>query len=207
MEKQNNNIILRQISDHIFQSINRIRDDIEYIIFLRQNTKMEEISTDFYIKQIDRFSRDVLITFGHILDNDSTANTLQSLINEINNKKYEKRLAEIRIKTEYLKKHRNKIVAHHDTSYNSQFGDYYPAQPFNYLYPLDPCFSMEILESVDELMGDIFEKLKIDGIGCITFQQTDLKNIFREDILGKADNSRITLEFEHECHAKKCLLK
>ncbi len=142
-QDENKSIILRQITDHIFQCLTRIEDNIKYIVFIRKNSNMRNISELFYIQQIDRFSRDTLITLIHILDKDRKGNTLHSLILQIidkcKRKKMELYLEKLRKDASAIISHRNKVVAHHETDYNSKLGDWYPSQPFGYLYPINPC--------------------------------------------------------------------
>ena len=43
-EEQENQIILRQITDHIFQCLNRIEDNIDYLVFIRKNSNIRNVS-------------------------------------------------------------------------------------------------------------------------------------------------------------------
>lgn len=210
-EKQNNLIVLRQITDHIFQCLNRIEDNIEHIVFIRKNTNIRNISEKFYIEQIDRFSRDTLIIFNHILDKDRNGSTLHSLIVKIKEKQkrrqMELRLEDLRKDAEIIISHRNKVIAHHETRYNSQLGDWYPTQPFSYAYILNPCMCNRVLLKTAKLFWALKATLNIDGIGMANFSDGITKNVFKAKALGmrKIENSGLIIT--HKCRYKDCLLK
>ena len=154
-----NKIELRLITDHLFQTFNRIEENIKYIVFLRKNSKICDVSQKFYITQIDRFSRDTLLSFTHILDNDIRGSTLQAVIHRLDEGNIKKgfniRLKKLRRDAKLITLHRSKMVAHHNTKFNKKFGDYYPMQLFNYCYPLNPCFCMKIKEKACKCMHNM----------------------------------------------------
>lgn len=210
-EDSNNPIILRQITDHIFQCLNRIEDNIEYIVFIRKNNNIQVVSEEFYLQQIDRFSRDTIITFSHILNKDRKENTLHSLILKIKDKqkrkKMELRLEKLRKDSEIILSHRNKVIAHHETSYNSQLGDWYPAQPFNYAYILNPCMCNRIRLKTANLFWDLKSTLGIDGLGMLQYGGGNAKDVFKTKVLGMRKESKNGLVLVHRCRYKDCLLK
>ncbi len=209
-EGQNSPIVLRQITDHIFQCLNRIEDNIEHIVFIRKNTKIRDISERFYIEQIDRFSRDTLITFYHILDKDRNGNTLHSLIVKIKDKekrrKMELQLDKLRKDAEIIILHRNKVVAHHETNYNSQLGDWYPTQQFSYAYILNPCICNRVRLKTAKLFWTLKAILSIDGVG-MHFSGGITENIFKAEALGARKIEDSGLMITHKCRYKNCLLK
>lgn len=211
LEEQNNSTILRQITDHIFQCLDRIEDNIEHIVFIRKNSNIRNISERFYIQQIDRFSRDTLITFNHILDKDRKGNTLHSLILKIKDnqkrKKFELRLEKLRKDAELIIIHRNKVIAHHETDYNSKLGDWYPVQPFNYAYILNPCICKRVYKKTAKLFWDLKYTLGIDGVGMFHFAGDKTEKLFKTKALGAGKTEKNVLTLVHKCRYKDCLLK
>ena len=207
----NEEIILRQITDHIYQCLNRIEDNIEHIVFIRRNSNIRNISDRFYIEQIDRFSRDTLITFNHILNKERRESTLHSLIVKIKDrqkrKKFELRLEKLRKDAELIIVHRNKVVAHHETDYNSKLGDWYPVQPFNYAYILNPCLCKRVHEKTAKLFWDLKYALDIDGVGVFHFAGGKTRKLFKTRALGARKNEDSGLILVHKCRYKDCLLK
>ena len=208
---QNNPIILRQITDHIFQCLNRIEDNIEHIVFIRKNSNLRDISERFYIEQIDRFSRDTLITFNHILDKDRKGNTLHSLILKINDKqkrkKAELQLEKLRQGAQIIISHRNKVIAHHETEYNSKLGDWYPTQPFNYAYIINPCECNRVRLKTAKLFWQLKSVLDIDGVGMFHFAGGKTEKVFRAKALGMRKIENKGLIISRKCRYKDCLLK
>jgi hypothetical protein len=210
-EEQDNSIILRQITDHIIQCLNRIEDNIEHIVFIRRNSNIRNISDRFYIEQIDRFSRDTLIAFNHILDKDRAGSTLHSLILKIKDKgkrnKFELRLEKLRKDAELIIVHRNKVIAHHETSYNSKLGDWYPVQAFNYAYILNPCLCNKVHAKTAKLFWDLKYALGIDGMGMLHFAGGTTEKLFKKKALGARKTENAGLILFHKCRSKDCLLK
>lgn len=204
-------IISRQITDHIFQCLNRIEDNIEHIVFIRRNSNIRNISDRFYIEQIDRFSRDTLITFNHILNKDRRESTLHSLILKIKDaqkrKKFELRLEKLRKDAELIIVHRNKVIAHHETDYNSKLGDWYPVQPFNYAYILNPCLCKRVHGKTAKLFWDLKYTLGIDGVGMFHFAGGRTEKLFKKKALGVRKTENTDLILSHKCRYKDCLLK
>jgi hypothetical protein len=207
----NEEIIRRQITDHIFQCLNRIEDNIEHIVFIRKNSNIRNVSESFFLQQIDRFSRDTLITFNQILDKDRRANTLHSLILKIKDrekrKKMEIRLDKLRKDALIIISHRNKVVAHHETDYNSKLGSWYPTQPFNYTYILNPCSCNRIRIKAEKLFWSLKSLLDIDGIGSFHYGYGKTEDIFKKKALGKRKDTNSGLIISHKCRYKDCLLK
>ena len=203
--------ILRQVTDHIFQCLNRIEDNIEHIVFIRRNSNIRNISDRFYIEQIDRFSRDTLITFNHILNKDRKESTLHSLILKVQDnqkrKKFELRLEKLRKDAELIIVHRNKVVAHHETDYNSKLGNWYPVQPFNYAYIINPCMCKRVQEKTAKLFWDLKYALGIDGVGGFHFAGGKTEKLFKAKALGVRKTENTGLILVHKCRYKDCLLK
>jgi hypothetical protein len=210
-KNQKEEIILRQITDHLYQSLCRIEDNIEYIVFLRRNNKIQDVSQRFYIQQLDRFSRDTIITFDHILDKDRKGNTLHSLIVRIKEKKVRKKmevkLDKLRKSAEIIILHRNKVIAHHETDYNSQLGSWYPTQPFNHAYILNPCRCARISQQTEKLFWRLKSELDIDGVGAFVFGGKDAKDVFKPSVLGEKKDENKGMVLIHKCRYKDCLLK
>lgn len=208
----NEDIILRQITDHIFQCLNRIEENIEYIVFIRKNSNIRNMSEFFYVQQLDRFSRDTLITFNHILDKDPKGNTLHSLLLKIKDKKIRKslelQLEKLRLDAQIIICHRNKIVAHHETDYNSKLGDWYPLQTFNYIYIINPCHCNRVRLKIEKLFWRLKSALNIEGLGMLHFSGSRrMEDIFKTKILGVKEDSKKGLVIVHNCRYKDCLLK
>jgi hypothetical protein len=205
------NIILRQVTDHIFQCLNRIEDNIEYIIFIRKNSNIRNISERFYMQQIDRFSRDTVITFNHILDKDPKGNTLHSLIVKIKDKqkrqKVELQLEKLRKDAQIIISHRNKVIAHHETDYNSKLGNYYLAQPFNYTYIINPCNCNRVRLKTAKLFWNLKYILDINGFCMRHFSGGKIEDVFKTKALGVREDNKSGLFICHKCRYKDCLLK
>lgn len=208
---QNEGTILRQVTDHIFQCLNRIEDNIEHIVFIRKNSNIRNVSERFYIQQIDRFSRDTLIAFNHILDKDRKGNTLHSLILKIKDKqkrqKAELQLEKLRKDAQIIISHRNKVIAHHETDYNSKLGDWYPTQPYNYTYIINPCNCDRVRLKTAKLFWKLKYILNIDGVGMAHFSGGKVENIFKTEVLGMRKYEKSGLIVTHKCRYKDCLLK
>lgn len=205
-------IILRQVTDHLYQCFRRIEDNIEYLVFLRMNNKIQELANGFYMKQIDRFSRDTIITFGHILNKDRRENTLHSLILCIKDKKLrnkmELRLDKLRKDTKLIISHRNKVIAHHEIKYNSQLGDWYPTQPFNYAYILNPCLCKRVSDKAEKLFWRLKSILNIEGVGMFMITGGNYVDLFKKKTLGERSGcKKDTMVLVHNCRYKNCLLK
>ena len=202
--------ILRQVTDHIYQCINRIKDNIEYIVFIRKNSNIGSISQRFYIQQIDRFSRDAIIAFNHILDKDNKGNTLHALILKIKykqkRKKFELRLEKLRQDARTIILLRNKVIAHYETSYNSKLDDYYLGQPFGYVYILNPCHCNKVILKTEKLFWDLKTALNINGFGMQLFAG-NIKDVFKTKVLGVIEKEKSNLVIFHKCRYKYCLLK
>lgn len=208
---QNSEVVLRQITDHIFQCLNRIEDNIEHMVFIRKNSNMRNISEKFYIEQIDRFSRDTLITFNHILDKDRKGSTLHSLVLKIEDKqrrkKVEIQLEKLRKEARLILVHRNKVIAHHETDYNSKFADWYPAQLFNYAYIINPCDCNHVRLKTEKLFWKLKSMLGIEGFGMVHFSGGNIEDVFNKKSLGMRTDGQIGFIIIHKCRYKDCLLK
>lgn len=204
-------IILRQTTDHIFQCLHRIEDNIEYIVFLRKNDKLQQVSQRFYLTQIDRFSRDTLIAFNQIIDKDRKASTFHSLIHNIKDKSLKKkmltRFEKLRVEAEIVISHRNKVIAHHEIAYNSSLADYYPAQPFSYFYSINPCFCNRLKIKFEKLFWHLKQILDIDGVGMFVVGGPDFKKVFKKSALSEKTANKHSIEVIHKCRYKDCLLK
>lgn len=204
-------IILRQITDHIVQCLHRIEDNIEHIVFLRTNAKLQQVSQRFYLSQIDRFSRDTLIAFNQIIDKDRKASTFHYLIQNIKDKKVKKKMMDrfekLRVEAEIVISHRNKVIAHHEVAYNSSLADYYPAQPFGYFYSINPCFCNRLKIKFEKLFWRLKQILDIEGVGMFLISGPDFKKVFKKSALGGKVDKELSIEIVHKCRYKDCLLK
>lgn len=202
--------ILREITDHIVQCLHRIEDDIEFVVFLRKNDNLQQVSQQFYLSQIDRFSRDTLIAFNQIIDNNSNTSSLRYLIRSIKDvslkKKMESRFQKLKAEAKIVILHRNKVVAHHETAYNFDLGDYYPTQLFGYLYCINPCMCNRLKIKFEKLFWRLKQILNVDGVGMRSFGESNLERVFKKSALGKKTSEK-NLEIIHKCRYKDCLLK
>jgi hypothetical protein len=96
----------------------------------------------FTCSKLIGFQETLSLTFNHILDKELKGNALHSLILKIKNKqkrqKAELQLEKLRKDAQIIISHSNKVIAHHETDYNSKLGDYYPAQPYCNTYVTNP---------------------------------------------------------------------
>ncbi|MEI7463282.1 MAG: hypothetical protein WCK03_02685 [Candidatus Taylorbacteria bacterium] len=116
------------------------------------------------------------------------------------------RLEILRKEANILINHRNKVIAHHETFYNSQLADYYLAQPFSYFYVLNPCFCMKLNDKLENFFYKLHRVLGINGIGMLHIGGEDAEKLFNDKYLGK-EKSKKSIQFLHRCCYKDCLLK
>lgn len=172
---------LRRISDYVLSCINRVKDEIDLIASIKKNKRL--FSKKYYIATLslcDVYSRDIIITLNHILDEDTKTSSLFSLVQNISQvkkkKEFSTRLVLIKKKQNAIVQTRNNQVGHFNTKLNVfEKGYSHIHEMYMMMRPRD---TKRILKELEEFYWDVKEELKINGWKMISKPQ--LKDVFKE---------------------------
>lgn len=172
---------LRRISDYILSCICRVKDEIGLIASIKKNRKL--FSKKYQIATLsicDVYSRDIIITLNHLLDEDVKTSSLFSMVANISKvrkkKEFGTRLKSIKKHQNALVQTRNNQVGHFNTKVNVYEKGYsYTHDIYMVMRPRD---TKAILKELEEFYWDVKEELKINGFR-MKYQQ-ELKDAFKE---------------------------
>lgn len=159
---------MRDVSDFIYDSINRLKERIEILDYIDQASNSLIKYRPFLLSIIDVYSRDVVHILSNILDEDektSSLFTFCSFLGESKEKKsIIKKLKDIKTDTNGLIQLRSNHTGHFSTKYNSYDRKNFP---INTPILIDSKYIEKRCRKIEELFWDIKEKLCIDGIFAI----------------------------------------
>ena len=178
----------RNISDYIYNTLNRITTEIELIAFIKRNKDklMQKEEFRIILSMCDVYSRDIIIMLNHILDEDLKTSSLFSMIEGIKairkKKKLKEELKKIKKDLSGLVRSRNNQVGHFNTELNIIENGYsHINHGFMLMRPRD---TKKIIKQLTEFYWNIKEEAKIDGL-LIFHHKNTLRESF-QDLL-KAD--------------------
>jgi len=159
---------LRNITDYIFDCLNRLVENAQLLTYLgkHKNDFLDDIShntTSFVISIFDLYSRDAIITLGNILDEDRQTSSLFTLVDYVKGKKkerYENRLKSIKKSLNLLVRARGNQIAHFNTKLNIHENGF---MQINGPVQFDPKYMKRITKKIDTFFWDIKEELSIEG--------------------------------------------
>lgn len=181
---------LRNITDYIFDCLNRLTENAQLLTYLGKHKndfldERQKNTISFIISIFDLYSRDAIITLGNILDEDRQTSSLFTLVDYVKSpkkkKRYENRLKAIKKSFNPLVRARGNQVAHFNTKLNIYENGF---MQINQPVQFDPRYMKKITKRIDTFFWDIKEELSIEGM--FMFLKGDLLvNSFRKLISKK----------------------
>jgi hypothetical protein len=170
---------LRNISDYVYDCLNRIRDHADLFLYLAKHkddfTEGEPAgSLSIIISIIDVYSRDIIIILGTIFDEDPKTSSLYTMTDHVKDEKkrnrYLKRLNNLKKTINQLVRARGNQVGHFNTKLNILENGFIQ---INGIFQVDPRSAKRIAKRIEGYYWTIREELGIEG----TF------SVFREPIV------------------------
>lgn len=158
---------LRNISDYVHSCLRRAESHIKLIAHIKRDKKLfSRKLAPITLSLCDVYSKDIVTTLNHILDEDTTTSSLFSLVKHIKGprirKGYSDRLKLIKKNMNALVRIRNNQVSHFNTKLNVHENGYsHVHQMYMMMRPRDTKKNIKELEG---FFWDIKERLKINGL-------------------------------------------
>lgn len=160
---------LRNISDYIYDCLNRLRDHADLILYFgkhkdafAEGTPKQSLS--IIISMLDVYSRDTIIILGAILDDDMKTSSLYTMTGHVKDEKkrerYLKRLNTLKKSINQIIRVRGNQVAHFNTKLNIYEND---LTHINGIFQMDPRYTKKITKRIESYYWDIREELGVEG--------------------------------------------
>lgn len=160
---------LRNISDYVYDCLNRLRDHADFILYLGKHkddfTEGEpKASLSIIISMLDVYSRDTIVILGTILDEDRKTSSLYTMTDHIKDnkkrKRYFKRLDTLKKSINQLVRARGNQVGHFNTKLNIYENGFIQ---INGIFQVDPRYTKKIAKKIENYYWDIREELGVEG--------------------------------------------
>lgn len=161
---------IRNITDYLYSCLSRLSEqaDLMYYIGRHKDKFIEEGSKNsmpIIISMVDVYSRDVIITLGHIFDDDKKTSSLFTLVDYIKDEKIKKRylnrLKRIKLSLNLIVRSRGNQVAHFNTNLNDIDNN---LMQIHYPIQFDPRYIKKIKRRIENFYWDIKEEVGSDGV-------------------------------------------
>lgn len=161
---------LRNITDYIYDSIRRLNEHADFLLYLGKHKKDffqkgTEYSHWVIISFFDVYSRNAIIAINSIFDDDKKTSSFCTLVDHIKDEKiktrYSRRLSKLKLEVNALVRARNNQVAHFNTAFNIYENGHFQ---INRPIQLDPRYIKRITKKAESFFWDIKEELSIEGL-------------------------------------------
>lgn len=159
---------IRDVADYIYDCTNRLFGHAELLAYFKKHYPNTFADTQklnpIILSMSDVYSRDVVITLGHLLDQDANTSSLFTFVDYVQDdkkkKRFRARLIRIKERLKSTTRLRANQVAHFNSGQNVyEKGLHQVRVPFM----ANPVFLKDITKKIEVLYFDIKEALPIDG--------------------------------------------
>lgn len=160
---------LRNISDYVYDCLNRLCDHADLILYLGKHkddfTEGEpKASLSIIISMVDVYSRDTIVILGTILDEDRKTSSLYTMTDHIKDdkerKRYFKRLGTLKKSINQLVRARGNQVGHFNTKLNIHENGFIQ---INDIFQVDPRYTKKIAKRIENYYWAVREELGVEG--------------------------------------------
>lgn len=160
---------LRDISDYMHDCLNRLYDHADLLLYLGKHKDyfVEETSKrslSIVISMVDVYSRDTILIFGAILDDDRRTSSLYTMTDHIKDenkrKKYIKKLDTLKKSINQLVRARGGQVAHFNSKLNIPENGFLPV---NVIFEVDPNYTKKQASQIENYYWRMRQELSIEG--------------------------------------------
>jgi hypothetical protein len=160
---------IRNISDYVYDCLNRLRDQADLILYLGKHKDdfaedEPKRSLTIIISMVDVYSRDAIVILGTILDENRQTSSLYTMTDHIKDenkrKRYQKRLDNIKTSINQIVRARGNQVGHFNTKLNIHENGFIH---INGIFQVDPRFIKKIANRIERFYWDIREELGVEG--------------------------------------------
>jgi len=184
---------IRNISDYVYDCLNRLRDHADLILYLGKHKDdfaggTPKQSLSIIISMIDVYSRDAIVIFGTIFDKNRQTSSLYTMVDHIKDekkrKRYQKRLDNIKTSINQIVRARGNQVGHFNTKLNIHDNHDNGFIHINGVFQVDPRFTKKIANRIERFYWDIREELGVEGTFVFHKGEPTAKSFAR--LVGKA---------------------
>lgn len=163
---------LRDISDYIYDCLNRLRDHADLILYFGKHKDdfaegVPKQSLSIIISMIDVYSRDTIVILGTVLDEDRKTSSLYTMTDHIKDEKkrnhYFRRLNNIKKALNQFIRYRGNQIGHFNTKLNTHENGFIN---INGIFQVDPRYTKKIEKRIGSYYWDIREELGVEGTFC-----------------------------------------
>jgi hypothetical protein len=160
---------LRNVSDYVYDCLNRLRDHADLILYLGKHKDdfaegEPKASLSIIVSMVDVYSRDAIIILGTIFDENRKTSSLYTMVDYVKDekklKRYFKRLDTLKKSINQLVRARGNQVGHFNTKLNIHENGLIH---INGIFQVDPRFTKKIASRVERFYWDIREELRVEG--------------------------------------------
>ncbi len=160
---------LRNISDYIYDCLNRLCDHADLILYFGKHKDEfaegdPKQSLSIIVSMLDVYSRDTIIILGTILDDDKKTSSLYTMTDHIRDekkrKRYLKRLSALKKSVNKLVQARGNQIGHFNTKLNIHENGFIQ---INGIFQVDPRYTKKIARRIESYYWDIREELGVEG--------------------------------------------